>query len=395
MSRQTYSAAPVGSKRRGAGMAATAKECTKCKVTKPAEAFHRDKSKKYGLETKCKACRKAYYEANKKKISAQQKAFREANKEKMKARGKAWREANREKVRAGQKAYYEANKEKIKAYYEANKEKKKASDKAYREANKEKIKASRKAYREANKEKIKARMKAYYEANKEKRKAYREANKEKIKEKYKVYYEANKDKRNAYCRAWHEANKKKVKGRKKAYNEANKEKRKAYLEANKERTRAYERAKKKANPSYKFLCNYRARLNQFFSGKKKTAPTVIALGCSAKHACDHLESQFADGMTWDNYGTAWVVDHIFPLAKADLHDSVEFLAVCNWRNLQPLTPEENREKSDKVTPEARRLFEELCKQFASKGDEGVLRRREAPVSKKSKKAALTTNLAAH
>ena len=376
-------------------MAATQKKCTKCKVAKPLEAFCRAKSKKDGLNCWCKECCKASYEANKEKILARQKAYHEENKEKISARQKAYHEANKEKS----KAYREANKEKKKAYNkayrEANKEKLKARDKARYEANKEKGKASRKAYYEANKEKILASKKAYAEVNKEKRRAYLEANKEKISAYRKAYLEANKERERARNKAYREANKEK----RKAYYEANKEKisarHKAYNEANKEKVNARQRAKRKADPSYKLLCNYRTRLNQFFSGKEKTAPTAIALGCSAKHACDHLESQFADGMTWDNHGKAWEVDHIFPLAKADLYDSVEFLAVCNWRNLQPLTPEENRSKGDKVTPEARRLFEKLCKRFASNADEGVLRRREAPVFKENKKTPLTTNLAAH
>ena len=61
-----------------------------------------------------------------------------------------------EKKKAHSKAYYEANKDKITAY-----------KKAYREANKEKIKHQHKAYREANKEKINARDKAWREANRE------------------------------------------------------------------------------------------------------------------------------------------------------------------------------------------------------------------------------------
>ena len=49
-------------------------------------------------------------------------------------------------------------------------------------------------------------------------------------------------------------------------------------------------------------------------------------------------------MTWDNWGEVWHLDHNFPLAAADLEDRTEFLAVCNWRNLQPLTVKENLEK---------------------------------------------------
>jgi hypothetical protein len=84
--------------------------------------FNRDKYKKDGYYSNCKACQKAYREANKEKI----KAYYESNKEKIAEINKAYREANREKILEGKKAYYEANKEKIaergKDYREANRE---------------------------------------------------------------------------------------------------------------------------------------------------------------------------------------------------------------------------------------------------------------------------------
>jgi hypothetical protein len=124
----------------------TMKMCNKCKETKLLDMFSRDKYKKDGYQNQCKACIKAYREANKEKILESVKAYREANKDKIAKRKKAYNEANKDKI----KAYYEANKEKIaerrKAYYEANKEKILEREKAYREANKDKIKA----YKEAN-----------------------------------------------------------------------------------------------------------------------------------------------------------------------------------------------------------------------------------------------------
>ena len=79
------------------------------------------------------AQQKAYYEANREKLTAYQKAYYEANREKVAAQQKAYREANREKVAAYQEAYYEANREKLTAYHraycEANREKAGAKEK--------------------------------------------------------------------------------------------------------------------------------------------------------------------------------------------------------------------------------------------------------------------------
>ena len=67
-----------------------------------------------------KAESKAYWAANKEKLTAQKKVYREANKESIAAKSKAWYEANRERVAAKKKAWLEANPEYHKAYYEAN-----------------------------------------------------------------------------------------------------------------------------------------------------------------------------------------------------------------------------------------------------------------------------------
>lgn len=155
------------------------KTCTKCKETKPVSEFTRDKSKKDGLRTTCKACHKAYREANKGLIAAKKKAWAAANKESIAAKKKAWRQSNKESIDAQKKAWDAANPDKVKgyqkAYREANKEKVKAYQKAWAAANPDKVKAYHKAYFEANKEKVKSSQKAYREASKVKRRAYEHA----------------------------------------------------------------------------------------------------------------------------------------------------------------------------------------------------------------------------
>jgi hypothetical protein len=51
-------------------------------------------------------------------------------------------------------------------------------------------------------------------------------------------------------------------------------------------------------------------------------------------------------MSWANYGTAWHIDHIIPLASA--RDIDELVALCHYSNLQPLWAEENQLKSNKL-----------------------------------------------
>ena len=58
----------------------------------------------------------------------------------------------------------------------------------------------------------------------------------------------------------------------------------------------------------------------------------------------HLEAQFSPGMTWDNYGKHWSVDHIDPLTAFDLADADECQRACHYTNLQPLTVSDNARK---------------------------------------------------
>ena len=58
----------------------------------------------------------------------------------------------------------------------------------------------------------------------------------------------------------------------------------------------------------------------------------------------HLESQFKDGMAWDNYGDVWEFDHIVPykafptVEELDKHHKI----VCWYKNVRPLPPPDNR-----------------------------------------------------
>ena len=106
------------------------KECRFCEITKELSAFSKHKSTKDGYQNKCKACVKAYNQANREKIAVRKKAYNQANREKVAARDKARYEANRETKLA-----------KIKAWREANREKEIARKKAWAEANPDKINA--------------------------------------------------------------------------------------------------------------------------------------------------------------------------------------------------------------------------------------------------------------
>ena len=61
----------------------------------------------------------------------------------------------------------------------------------------------------------------------------------------------------------------------------------------------------------------------------------------------YIEKQFENGMTWENHGTVWQIDHIDPLAHlAYLGESDEnFKKAWSLKNLQPLMRSDNASKS--------------------------------------------------
>ena len=74
--------------------------------------------------------------------------------------------------------------------------------------------------------------------------------------------------------------------------------------------------------------------------------TMKLIGCDIPHLIKHLESNFKDGMTWDNYGK-WHVDHIQPCISFDLEDINQQKKCFHYTNLQPLWAKENWLKGDK------------------------------------------------
>lgn len=53
-------------------------------------------------------------------------------------------------------------------------------------------------------------------------------------------------------------------------------------------------------------------------------------------------------MTWDNYVTYWVLDHIIPVSWFNLENDTHRKHCFSWYNLRPLKKEDNLQKSNKL-----------------------------------------------
>lgn len=150
------------------------------------------------------------------------------------------------------------------------------------------------------------------------------------------------------------------------YEQANKssinESRRANYHANIESKRAYHRQHRIENPEWykEYFTEYYKdpvkRLRKTMSramwgclaGREKSSSTFDYIGCTIEELWDHLESQFTEGMTRDNYGE-WHVDHIKPIASFDFDSDLESELHKAWHysNLQPLWAKDNLSKGKK------------------------------------------------
>ena len=79
-----------------------------------------------------------------------------------------------------------------------------------------------------------------------------------------------------------------------------------------------------------------------FTKKSKTAEIV---GCSWEQLRLYIESQFIEGMSWENRDL-WHIDHIIPLSSAKTVGDLEKL--CHYTNLRPLWASDNMSKGAKL-----------------------------------------------
>jgi hypothetical protein len=103
------------------------------------------------------------------------------------------------------------------------------------------------------------------------------------------------------------------------------------------------------NPVARLKQNVRAHI--FYAlktgGKQKRAKMFRMLGYTPQELREHLTRLLKPGMTWENYGLYWQIDHIRPVASFnfDVENIEDVIREC-WalKNLQPLWALENSAK---------------------------------------------------
>jgi hypothetical protein len=160
-------------------------------------------------------------------------------------------------------------------------------------------------------------------------KKWRDSNKDYLSDKHKTWSEKNREHLNTYHKEWREKN----------------------IDKHRENKRNYERTRKANDPIYKLISNFRTAIYQVLKENNvdKNGHYFEVLKYTPEELIIHLEKQFTDGMTWDNYGQ-WHVDHVIPISVHDIHEigDDEFMRCWSLSNLQPMWGDENIRKSNKI-----------------------------------------------
>lgn len=169
---------------------------------------------------------------------------------------------------------------------------------------------------------------------------YRKRNAEQIGVQRAEYRKRNSEKIAKANKAWIEKNYSSWRSRQREYYRANRE----WIV---KRNSKYRSKRRKTNNLVAIADRVRRRLANAIArqGYTKRSSTNELIGCDWNTLASHLESQFTDGMTWENRGE-WHIDHIIPLASASTEE--ELLALCHYTNLQPLWAFDNLSKGAKM-----------------------------------------------
>jgi hypothetical protein len=150
-------------------------------------------------------------------------------------------------------------------------------------------------------------------------------------------------KRSEFYKKWSKKNRNYVRKQHTKWREENREHVNAY-------SREYNKNKCAIDPRYRLSRNTRTALWTCLKEKNvaKYRSTFALLGYTIEELMQHLEKQFTEGMTWDNYGQ-WHVDHIRPMSSFNFTslDDPEFKECWDLCNLQPLWGTENLSKGSR------------------------------------------------
>lgn len=103
--------------------------------------------------------------------------------------------------------------------------------------------------------------------------------------------------------------------------------------------------RRKTNSSFMKEHNYRGIISIALRKNYVKTKATELLGCSIEFYKKYLEKNFRDGMSWDNKGKIWDIDHIIPLKNFDCLDYDQAKQAFHYTNTQVLLKDEHKLKT--------------------------------------------------
>lgn len=180
----------------------------------------------------------------------------------------------------------------------------------------------------------KGQTKAWQNKNPEKVRGYKKKWRDNNPSYFKEYYQDNKEYLDEQSRKRYEQDREHYLEYQKEYQQVNKEKRRCYL-----RTRYH------TDVDFKLTQTIRQMVHRVLRTKSKEGSTFELLRYGPQEFRKRIEMQFEPGMTWDNHGEVWEIDHKIPIQQF-LNKGEKRPEIINaLSNLQPMWVKENRGKN--------------------------------------------------
>ncbi len=313
----------------------TVKKCSKCKEVKDFSKFVKDKSNKSGYRSCCKKCVRGYYLENieyfkelssklPEKYKESQRIFVLNHTEKKCGKCKKVKDLSKfNKCNSIENGYLCWCKECCKKWNLENKDRYKESQGIFKLNHVEKQCTKCKKVKKLN-EFYKARNKKdgftcwCVSCDKESRKKWRLENRDEILEKGRKYSSENRDVKNKY-----------------------------------------ERERYRTDPMFRVNHSMRYGIWLSLKGNKDGQHWETLVPYKLEGLMKWLEDKFLPGMTWENYGSEWHIDHKRPKSSFSFksHKDYQFQICWALLNLRPMWGPENLQKSDKIVEDYQMLLE--------------------------------------
>lgn len=167
--------------------------------------------------------------------------------------------------------------------------------------------------------------------------SYRKKNPGKSKDIIKKWFKDNPHKNREAVKRYQDKNRDMVREKHRKYNAEHPEK-------NREITKRY-----RNTPKGKLRHSISNGILRSLNGNKDGKCWALLLDYSIDQLKHHIEKQFKDGMSWENYGQ-WHIDHKIPISVFNFEtpDDIDFKKCWELKNLQPMWALENIRKRDKL-----------------------------------------------